>query len=293
MRRVRSSPVARSRPVSGARQPAVTQSHEVRSLAPGSRGAGPSALSSDGATRVVDPVTTGVRRPDAAKPARLFTPAALAPAPWWSLAGMPSTCASARRRPCAARRSSCASGCRPPLPPSSCRARRPAGRFLDRLDGALYGNELALERALLVPQRVQDSALRHRDLLSSRRPARITCPGRRHARIQERRRARPKQVATRSSRIPGASRPASRGTPEQRTPSTCLILSLPSLLEQVVARFASAGRSAGARVAVPIDRGRAGQYCIREPMGQPSHGRSRLSAQRPNGTQSCSICGEC
>ena len=33
---------------------------------------------------------------------------------------------------------------------------------LDRLDSALYGDELALERVLLAAQRVQDSALRHR-----------------------------------------------------------------------------------------------------------------------------------
>ena len=55
------------------------------------------------------------------------TPAPLAPAPW-PLGAMPSTCASARRRPCAAPRSSCACACRPPWPPSSCRARRPAAR---------------------------------------------------------------------------------------------------------------------------------------------------------------------
>ena len=47
----------------------------------------------------------------------------------WPVAGMPSTCASARRWSCAAPRSSCASACRPPWPPSSCRARLPAGRF--------------------------------------------------------------------------------------------------------------------------------------------------------------------
>ena len=55
------------------------------------------------------------------------TPAPLAPAPW-PFGAMPSTCASARRRPCAAPRSSCACACRLPWPPSSCHARRPAAR---------------------------------------------------------------------------------------------------------------------------------------------------------------------
>ena len=53
---------------------------------------------------------------------------------------------------------------------------------LDRIDCALYGDELTLERVLLAPQRLQNSALRHRDLLLCDEPARISCAGRRHAR---------------------------------------------------------------------------------------------------------------
>ena len=80
-------------------------------------------------TGVVDPVETGVRRPDGSEVRRrLVTPSPLPPAPW-PLDGTPSTCASARQPPCAAPRSSCAFACRQPWPPSSCRVRRPARRF--------------------------------------------------------------------------------------------------------------------------------------------------------------------
>ena len=140
-----------------------------------SRSSSPTAV---GATGVVRPFEIGVRRPDGSEVgARRFTPAP------WPLAAMPSTCASARRRPCAALLSHRA------LPPDDRLGRllpaAPAdgpGVPLDRVDCALYGDKLTLERVLLVPQRVQDSALRYRDLLSARRPAHIICARRRHAR---------------------------------------------------------------------------------------------------------------
>jgi len=63
------------------------------------------------------------------------------------------------------------------------------GGSFDRLDGALDGDELALERAFLAAQRVQNSAARHRDLLppgrpaaASRRPQKCTNVGRRRDR---------------------------------------------------------------------------------------------------------------
>ena len=122
-----------------------------------------------------------MRRPDGNEAGAHLVTAAPRPPSLWPLGVTPSTCASARRRPCAAPRSSCAWACGTRWPPSSCRARRPAGRALDSLDRALYGNELAVQRARLVAQRVRDSALRHRDLLLRDRPAALG-GGRRHAR---------------------------------------------------------------------------------------------------------------
>ena len=105
-------------------------------------------------TGIVDRVGTGVLGPDAGESvasrrvaSRHVTLPPLPPGPW-PPGAMPSTCASARRPPGAAPRSWRACAYRPfgrLLPAASgCRGHV----ALDRLDRALYGNELALESAL-------------------------------------------------------------------------------------------------------------------------------------------------
>ena len=111
--------------VVGRRRAAITQDARSSVLALRSRPVEPSVLGFACGTGVLDPVEIGVRQPDGSDAgAHLVTPAPL-PSGSWPLVGMPSTCASARRPPCAAPRSSYASACRRPWPPSSCRA--PAG----------------------------------------------------------------------------------------------------------------------------------------------------------------------
>ena len=122
-------PVTRSQPAqcsscSGFRR-RLEELHEAGDAADVLRRAPPLAVDE---RRVVDSGShSDANAQTSARPARRLTPAPLPPAPWLA-AGMPSTCASARRRPCAARRSSLASACRPPWPLSSCRAPRLAGR---------------------------------------------------------------------------------------------------------------------------------------------------------------------
>ena len=94
---------------------------------PTSSGGQRSALGADAATGIVDRVETVVQRPDVGQ-ARVPPHSCASSSCALASRRDAQYCASARRRPCAARRSSRASACGPPWPPSSCRARHPAER---------------------------------------------------------------------------------------------------------------------------------------------------------------------